>query len=495
MALLVALPALAADEPDCSNPRSAADSMFDWLRPETYDPKKAGACFDPADEQDGGRLAVQLKQVLDARGIYFPVAGLPDDPAAVDENGKALVQPLPDELPMLVLVRGQDGAWRFSRETCEAIPDLYRGTFSKFSLWFQEQFSDAYHRPMFGLYGWQWLYASLIVATSFLVGFIVRTLLRNQLASRLDRWQLPIGEAAVNKANTPIIAVVMLWIVRLGLPDLQLPIAVSEPLTKAVTVAWWIAGLAMLHRGVSIGADVAGAYAEKTESRLDDQAIPLIRQGAQMLLLIIGGIYVADAMGFDVWQLAAGVGIGGIAFALAAQDTVANLFGSLNIFLDRPFQIGDWVRIGEVEGVVEEVGFRSTRVRTFYNSLVTIPNSQITNANVDNLGVRPRRRVKMTVGLTYDTPTDKLTAYVQGVRRILGAAEVVRDPPEVHVYELGASAIEILVYYHVVTATWSDELTVRSEHVLAFVDLAAELGVSFAFPSTSVYVESMPEAS
>lgn len=491
-AWLLAPPALAADEPDCSTPRSATDSVFDWLRPDTYAPAKAGTCFDPPSGDNAGRLAVQLKQVLDARGIYFPVAAMPEDPGTVDAQGKAVVVPLPDALPMIVLERLADGRWVFSRETCEAIPELYRDTFSAFSLWFQRQLPDSWHVPVLGLYGWQLLYAGLVFACALIVGLVARTLLRDQLASRLDRLGLDIGKAAVNKANGAVTAFVMLWLIRAGLPDLQLPISLSQPLMFVVTIGWWLAGLLTLHRFISIGADIAATWASRTSSRLDDQAIPLMRQGAQVVLIAVGAIYVADAMGFDVWQLAAGVGIGGIAFALAAQDTVANLFGSMNIFLDRPFQIGDWIKVDDVEGVVEEVGFRSTRVRTFHNSLVTIPNSQITNANVDNLGARPRRRVKMTVGLTYDTPPARITEYVQGLRGILHRADVVHDPPEVHVHALGPSAIEILVYYHVVTGTWTEELSARAEHILAFVELASEVGVSFAFPSTSVYVEALP---
>ncbi|MCA9571140.1 MAG: mechanosensitive ion channel family protein, partial [Myxococcales bacterium] len=230
-----------------------------------------------------------------------------------------------------------------------------------------------------------------------------------------------------------------------------------------------------------------------TESRLDDQLVPLVRKLLKGAVLVLGLVFVLQNAGVDVGSLIAGLGIGGLAFALAAKDTLANLFGSLTIFVDRPFQIGDWVIIGSVEGVVEEVGFRSTRVRTFYNSVVTIPNSQITNANVDNMGLRPRRRVKMMIGLTYDTPPDLLQAYVEGVRAILAAHPFVQRTYEVHVYQFSSSSIDILVYYHLVVPGWTEELDSRSQNILEFMRLADELGVSFAFPSTSVYVESTPD--
>jgi MscS family membrane protein len=124
---------------------------------------------------------------------------------------------------------------------------------------------------------------------------------------------------------------------------------------------------------------------------------------------------------------------------------------------------------------------------------VTIPNSHLTSANVDNMGRRPRRRVKMTLSLTYDTPPDKIAAYVEGARGILAAHDAVESTYEVHLYKLGQSSIDILVYYHLVVPGWHEELTTRAQNIMEFMRLAESLGVSFAFPSTSVYVESTPE--
>lgn len=123
---------------------------------------------------------------------------------------------------------------------------------------------------------------------------------------------------------------------------------------------------------------------------------------------------------------------------------------------------------------------------------MTIPNSQITNANVDNMGLRPRRRVKMTLSLTYDTPADKLQAYVEGVRAVLPTHPYVERTYEVHLYSMGASSLDILVYYHLVVPGWTEELTARSQNILEFIRLAEDLGVSFAFPSQSLYLESTP---
>ena len=482
-----------AEVPDCSDPRSAADSVFDWLRPDVYDPVKAGGCIDAPPGEPADRLAVQLKQLLDARGLWVPISSMPTDPDFVDDEGRAVVALLPDELPVITVSRQPDGRWTYSRDSAEAIPDLYANTFSALSLWFQNSGPPMFHTRALGLFVWQYLYALLLLGLAVLAGIVARILLRSQVARLVRRLGIPLDEAAYRKTNRPLVVAVTTGVLGFLLPDLYLPLSLAMVLTKLLQISCWLAIFAVLYHLVKVAAVVASERAQRTASRLDDQAIPLIRQSADVLLFLVAVLVLSDAFGFDVWKLAAGMGVGSLAFALAAQDTVANLFGSLNIFLDRPFQIGEWIKIGQVEGVVEEVGFRSTRVRTFHNSLVTIPNSQITNANVDNLGLRPRRRIKHRIGLTYHTPPDVLEAYATGVRAILAAHPYVQNTFEVHVYELAASGIEILVYYHVVTPGWHEELETRAQNLLEFVRLAHELGVSFAFPSTSVYVEATPE--
>ncbi|MFT4625066.1 MAG: MscS family membrane protein [Myxococcota bacterium] len=493
VALWCALPAWSApSRPDCSNPKAAANSLFDHLSRDHYDPIKAATCLDSPPGADGARLAVQLLQVLDARGHYVPVAAMSSDPNYLEDDVHRHI-PMPEDFPVLVLVRDPQGNWMFSRDTLDAVPDLYADTFSPLSLWVQQYLPTVFYTRILGLHLWQYLYGTLLVLVSVVSGLLASRLLRGQVRRMVDRSGLELDLRTYDQTRGPVVLVVMLAVLLWGFPDLQLTIGSSRWLSKLLSIAMWLTALVALSRFVNVGAMLATSWAGSTENRLDDQLMPLLRQAAQAVLWVAGGLYLADEIGLDVWKLAAGVGIGGLAFALAAQDTVANVFGSVNIFVDRPFQIGDWVKLGEVEGVVEEVGFRSTRVRTFYNSLVTIPNSQITNANVDNLGLRPRRRIKFTLGLTYDTPPDKVHAYVEGVRAILTAHPMVEATYEVHLYNLGASAIEILVYYHVIVPGWHDELVTRSQNILEFIRLAEAMGVSFAFPSQSLYLQSTPE--
>jgi MscS family membrane protein len=208
-------------------------------------------------------------------------------------------------------------------------------------------------------------------------------------------------------------------------------------------------------------------------------------------VVCVGVIFVLQNMDVDVGSLLAGASLGGLAFTLAARDTVANLFGSISIFADHPFQVGDWVVIDGHEGVVEEVGMRSTRIRTFYSSVVTIPNSVVANTAVDNYGMRQYRRCMVTLGVTYDTTPELMRAFVEGIRAILRANPKVRkDAYEVCFRNFNASGLEILVYFFFDTDTWSDELAQRQNVFLEVLRLAEQLGVRFAFPTQTLHIES-----
>jgi MscS family membrane protein len=168
---------------------------------------------------------------------------------------------------------------------------------------------------------------------------------------------------------------------------------------------------------------------------------------------------------------------------------VSNLFGSLTVLTDRPFQVGDWVVVGDVEGTVEEVGFRSTRIRTFYDSLISLPNSNLIKASVDNLGDRTYRRWSTTLALTYDTPPEKIDAFCEGVRELIRRHPYTRkDYFHVYFNNFGDASLNIMLYMFFKAPDWATELRERHRLGVDILRLAAELGVEFAFPTQTVYL-------
>ncbi|MEK7413620.1 MAG: mechanosensitive ion channel family protein, partial [Planctomycetota bacterium] len=229
---------------------------------------------------------------------------------------------------------------------------------------------------------------------------------------------------------------------------------------------------------------------------LNNGLFRLIRQSLQILALLFCLLLGAQNMGMDVASLIAGLGIGGLAFALAAKDTLANLLGSVMIMIDRPFRIGDYILAKGVEGSVEEIGFRSTRIRTPHNSLLSIPNCELVLANIDNMGGRDFRRAREVLGLDCATSPAQVETFCHGIRTILQANPAVKqDAITVAFTAMAASSLEILVNYHLKVATWNDELANRQAVLIQIMQLARDRGISFAYPTQTLHIGSLPTLS
>lgn len=203
----------------------------------------------------------------------------------------------------------------------------------------------------------------------------------------------------------------------------------------------------------------------------------------KIIVTVVGSVFIVDRLGFDLNGLLAGISIGGFAFALGAQETIKNFFGSIMIFVDKPFQVGDWVEISGDEGVVEEVGLRSSRIRTFYNSLVIIPNSKVANITIDNYQKRNYRRYKAYYKLPLDTDVDKIEEFVLELENLIKSNENTRkDFFQVRVNEIGTYSIDILFYVFFRVPDWSTELESRHHLILSVLKVAKKLDIKFAVP-------------
>lgn len=226
-----------------------------------------------------------------------------------------------------------------------------------------------------------------------------------------------------------------------------------------------------------------------TGRRLDKSLAAFIAGTLKVLAFLITAVIIASNLGFNVTGLVAGLGIGGLAIALAAQESLSNLFGSLVIFTDRPFKVGDWIVIGTTEGIVESVGFRSTRIRTFYNSLITVPNGELMKMQIDNMGVRRYRRTKTIISVTYGTPPSKMEAFTAGIRELIMIHPYTRkDLFHCWFREFGPASLNIELTVHFKVADYAMENRERQRLFLDIMRLADELGVEFAFPTQTIYM-------
>jgi MscS family membrane protein len=201
-------------------------------------------------------------------------------------------------------------------------------------------------------------------------------------------------------------------------------------------------------------------------------------------------VFLIQELGFNVAGLLTGLGVGGLAFALAAKDTLANWFGALMIYTDRPFDVGDWIKTPDLEGTVEEIGLRSTRVRSFAKTVISVPNQSLVNAVVENFSRMPTRRVYFNLGVTYATTPAMMRESVARIEDIL------RSHPEidqtfwlVKFTDFAASSLDIMIYYFTTTTDWARYLQIRGDINLTILERLGEIGVGVAFPSRSLYIE------
>jgi MscS family membrane protein len=365
----------------------------------------------------------------------------------------------------------------------------------------QGQNGEALRQGGFILQHWQWLALALLIFVGVLVErvltFVLQRIVAQYLSRRLAGRTIEDGLITASMRPLGIVAMAALWwlgLLLLGLPPQALAILLVAAKFLAIAAVVWSA-----YRAVDIGAAVLGSYAAETDTKYDDLLIPLLRSSAKIFIAAFGIVFLADNLNINITGLLAGLGIGGIAFALAAQDTVKNFFGSVTVLIDRPFQVGDWVVIGGTEGTVETVGFRSTRIRTFYNSLVTLPNSNLISAQVDNYGARRYRRWKTHLGVAYGTPPEKVDVLCEGIRELVRRHPYTRkDYFHVYLNQFGPSSLDILLYIFWETPDWATELRERHRLGVDILRLTRHLGVEIAFPTQTLYLkrggETNPEA-
>ena len=212
----------------------------------------------------------------------------------------------------------------------------------------------------------------------------------------------------------------------------------------------------------------------------------------KVFVFLAGGVFIIQNMGFNVSSVLAGLGLGGMAIAFAAKETLSNIFGSLMIAFDRPFSLGDWIQFDNIEGTVENIGIRSTQIKTFYDSIVSIPNSVIAQSKIDNLGKRQFRRTRFTLGVTYSTPSIKIQNFVEGIKTIIQKhPKTKKDYYQVSFSGYADSSLNIFVNLFLQVKDWNEELDCRQEIFLDILNLAQKENVEFAFPSQSLYIERM----
>lgn len=229
-------------------------------------------------------------------------------------------------------------------------------------------------------------------------------------------------------------------------------------------------------------------FASEVENQI--QVLPFFIKTLKVIVIVLGVLMTLQNQGFNVVSLLAGLGLGGLAIALAAQETVSNLFGSITILFDKPFKIGDQIKILDIEGSIEEIGFRSTRIRSGNNTLITIPNSLVAKEKIENLSDRSNRKSKQILNITYETPIEKLQNYISTLEHLLKSNEqIVAETVIVKFNNFAAHSLDVMVSFDIKVIELKESLTIQEKLFFEFYKIALEQGIDFAYPTQKVLVQ------
>ncbi|HSD20823.1 MAG TPA: mechanosensitive ion channel family protein, partial [Anaeromyxobacter sp.] len=340
-----------------------------------------------------------------------------------------------------------------------------------------------------GLLWWQWLALPALVVLAIVLGAALGWLTRRVLGHLAAKTRTTWDDVLLERIAAPLSALWAIAIVTALQPWLVLPEGPALVLHRVLRAATYLAVFWAGFRSVNVAfAVMSGAPWTRANASLAG-LLPVGRKVAKVVLLALGGVAVLNELGFQVASLLAGLGIGGIAIALAAQKTVENVFGSLSIGVDQPFRVGDFVKIEDFVGTVEHIGMRSTRVRTLDRTIITIPNGKLSDMRTETFAPRDRIRLLANFGLVYSTSAAQMREVLAGIERALRTQpKLWTESVSVRFSALGDSALNVEVVAWFETSDFSEFTAIRQELFLSFMEAVERAGTSFAFPTRTLHL-------
>ncbi len=509
-ALATSSPTIAVQiDSDLSSPRQTMKLFLDSMQAVSEGAGErlsdAARCLDLSDlplylhQSQGRELASKLFAVLNRTRIV-KLDKIPDrkegDPFVFRDDGEGYVA-------IELTPRG----WLFSQTTMRRLPDLYRSLESvnpvkgavtgkeaaTFAGRIRQQLPAELREELFGLEGWQWagLLASVIIA------LCVRFLTIRGLTLTAPRFLRLMGRKAtvaeIRGLAVPAGYFVFGLLLQALLTSLDLPVAVYPAIHWTLVFLWATAVLLLLSRGAGLLVDIFILGSRRVVSGTDALLLPFFRRIGKLIIVIVGTVIILSVLGVDAPGLLAGLGLGGLVVAFAAKDSIENLFGSVTVLLDRPFGLGDSIVIDNIQGVVEQIGLRSTRIRTPGNSLITIPNSKLISSYVDNLGARSYFRINTILSFSYETSLAALKAFIEDVRTMLNQhPKVKKDAIAVHLNNLAQSSLDVNVNIYVQWTNANEEPLEKEAILFAILDIAQRNAVEFAYPTQTLIMKGLP---
>ena len=336
---------------------------------------------------------------------------------------------------------------------------------------------------------WQWIALLLLVLGCYVVSWIVTAILFRFFSAAARRTKTEIDDQVVRHLVGPtrlLIALVLFsfgWLpLGLAMPARRFLVGLEKGLF--VLVATWA-----ILRLLDLGANIVAVRLRQRGKKQLLSMVPLGRRTIKVVFLALALVALLQNLGFNVTSLIAGLGVGGLAVALAAQKTLENLFGGFTLITDQPVTVGDFCRFGDQVGTVEDIGLRSTKIRTLNRTVISVPNSTFSSMALENFGPRDRILLHTTLGLRYETSPDQLRFVLVELRRLLlGHPKIDNDPARVRFVGFGSSSLDVEIFAYARTNDWNEFLAIREDVFLRIMDVVERAGTGFAFPSQTAYL-------
>lgn len=336
-----------------------------------------------------------------------------------------------------------------------------------------------------------WAVSVVILFGALIVGKILYKITGGIVKSLASRTKTSLDDILVDKLEEPVVYGIVILGFYWGFNRLHFTDSVDNFFANTFMIIFILNITWLIARVLDALVDeYVVPIVEKSDSDFDDQLLPIVRKTISAILWTFGILIALSNTGFNIGAMIAGLGIGGLALALAAQDTVKNIFGGIMVFLDKPFKMNDRIKVNGMDGFVEEIGVRSTRLRTLEGRLITIPNGQFSDNAVENVTLEPTRKVKFTIGLTYDTTPVQMEKAMKLLRDIVMANPKVTDEPLISFNNWGDFSMGILMIYYI--RNIDDILSAQSEINLEILQKFNAEGLEFAFPTQMIYKKELP---
>jgi MscS family membrane protein len=336
---------------------------------------------------------------------------------------------------------------------------------------------------------WKYLFSLIYIFLAFYVSKLLDYLTRVWLKRWAERTETKFDDLILELLNGPIKVVAFMIFLRIGLDVFAWPATVQKILAKGFTIIVAVSLTYMVMKFIDLFLNFwRQRAAAKEDDAFNKQLFPIIRKSLKVFVIVVATLVTLDNLGVNITAAIASLSIGGLAVGLAAQDTLANLFGAVAVFLDKPFKIGDRIQLDAVDGNVESIGLRSTRVRNLDGHLVTIPNKTVGNATIVNVAARERIKTVLNIGITYDTPTEKVKRAIAIIKEVYGSHPMTSELlTSFNKFE--SSSLNILVVHFWKDADFVASLAGLQEMNLALKERFDAEKIEFAFPTQTVYVK------